>query len=171
MLSTQTKDLLRHLRGGHRDTADTTWLEQTRAAELVAELSSVYRWTFQERRLKSKWEVSLARAYRIELAVRRIPDSVFVSFALVPTYRDCLLLSAEGDRVTGISRLSRLTLRVIRKPTPGLAVTTWGGFKLDRGPDGWALTRMNKRTVKLSESFLRDRGWQFDHLSKLALTP
>lgn len=171
MIATQTKELLRRLRLGNADAADTALLEQTHVGELVRELRSVYRWTFQERRLKGKWEVSLARACKAELAARSIPDSLFVSFALIPVYLDCVMLSMEGDSVTGISRLSRLTVRVVRKPAPGLALTTGVGFKLDRGPDGWAVKPMRKRTVKLTEAFLRERGWRFDHLSHLTPTP
>jgi hypothetical protein len=170
MLTTQTAGLLGRLRTGNFDPADALMLEQTPASQLLAELRSVYRVTFQERHLRHKWEVSLARSLRAELAPRRVPDSVFVSFLLVPIYRDCLMLSMENDSVTGISRLARLTVRVVRKPLPGLALTSGPGFKLDKGPDGWGIKRMEKRTVKLSESFLRERGWQFDHLNRFLPT-
>jgi hypothetical protein len=171
MIATRTTDLLHHLQKGILDPTDTAMLEQTSARQLVEEFRSVYRLTFQERRLGRKWEVALARKFRAELAIRPLPDAIFVSFLFVPAYLNCLLLNVEGDTLTGISRLSRLTVWAVSKPERGLALKSGRGFKIDQTPDGWAIKPMRKRTVKLSEPFLRDRGWRFDHLKHFIPVP
>jgi hypothetical protein len=76
------------------------------------------------------------------------------------------MLNVEGDAITGVSRLGRLAVRAVAKPVPGLVVTTGRGFKLDNSPDGWAVKPLRRRTVRLSESFLKARGWRFDHVSQ-----
>jgi hypothetical protein len=94
-------------------------------------------------------------------------DSIFASLRWVPTYINCLMLNVEDDSLTGISRLTRLTVWEVHKPTRGLALKAGHGFKLDRTPDGWAVKPLRKRIVKLSEEFLVERGWRFDHLKHL----
>jgi hypothetical protein len=167
MIATRTSELLRHLEAGSFDDEDTAILEQTSAAQLVHEFRSVYRLMFQERRIGNKWELSLARSVRAELVIRPIPDVLFVSLLWVPAYLNCLMLNIEGDSLTGISRFTRLTVWAVKKPEQGLALRTGRGFKLDRTPDGWAIKPLRKRTVKLSEGFLRERGWRFDHLKQI----
>src|SRR5205807_6527580 len=102
--------------------ADTTLLEQTPANHLVDELKLVYRLTFQERRIRRKWEISLARSFRAELVIRPVPEVVFVSFLLVPAYLNCLMLTSEDNYLTGISRLSRLTAWAVSEPEGGLVL-------------------------------------------------
>ena len=171
MLATWTTELLQRLRTGILDPADTTMLEQTPANQLVDELRPVYRLTFQERRIGRKWEISLARSFRAELAIRPVPEAVFVSFLLVPAYLNCLMLNSEDDYLTGISRLTRLTVWAVSEPEGGLVLKSGRGFKLDKTPDGWAIKPMQKRVVKLSGEFLRVRGWWFDHLKQLVPGP
>jgi hypothetical protein len=170
MIATQTKEFLQRLRQGVPTEDDRTFLENARADDLIAELRSVYRLTFQERHIGRKWEVSLARSLRTELVARPIPTSVFVSFEVVQVYISCLMLNIEDNLVTGISRLGRLALRTVAEPTPGLSLTTGRGYKLDFTPDGWSLKRLKKRTVTLTEPFLRNRGWNFDHISRFLPT-
>lgn len=74
----------------------------------ITEIRSVFRITIQERRVGAKWEVSLARKHRTELAARRIRTSSLISFVVVPVYVDCLMLNIENNVVTGISRLERV---------------------------------------------------------------
>ncbi len=171
MIATRTTELLQRLRRGILDAADTTMLEQTPANHLVDELKSVYRLTFQERRIGRKWEISLARSFRAELAIRPVPEAVFVSFLLVPAYLNCLMLNIEDDYLTGISRLTRLTAWAVSAPEAGLVLKSGRGFKLDKTPDGWAIKPMRKRVVKLSGEFLRMRGWRFDHLKQFVPVP
>ena len=170
MIATHTAELVDRLRHGILDPTDTSMLEHARASELVAEFRSIYRITFQERQLGRKWEVSLARVLRAELAARSTPGSLFVSLHVVPVYKDCLILSIEDDTITGISRMTKLTVKATKTPVPSLALTTGRGFKLDHTPDGWSIKPIQKKTVKLTESFLRDRGWKFDHLNQLIPT-
>lgn len=171
MIATQTHDLLRRLRKGTRDDSDLTFLEHVNASDWITELKSVFRITFQERHVRGKWEVSLARTHRTELAPRPIRNSPFVSFIVAPVYLDCLMLNMEDNAVTGISRLDRLMVRTVAKPAPGLALTTGRGFKLDNTSDGWAIKRLRRRTVRLSESFLQARGWRFDQMRLFMTTP
>src|SRR2546423_1629322 len=116
MIAPRTAELLSHLREGTLHPADTAALEQTSATELVDELRSVYRLIFQERQIGRKREVSLAREFRAELKFRPIPDAIFACGLLVPAYVNCVMLNVEGDAVTGISRLSRLTVWAVDKP-------------------------------------------------------
>jgi hypothetical protein len=167
MIATRTSELLSHLAAGRFDEEDTALLEQTSAVQMVHEFRSVYLSTFQERRIGKKWELSLARSVRAELAIRPIPDALFVSLVWLPVYVNCLMLNIEDDSLTGISRFTRLTVRAVKKPEQGLALRTGRGFKLDRTPDGWAIKPLRKRVVKLSEGFLRERGWRFDHLKQV----
>src|SRR5438309_9189440 len=97
MIAARTTELLQRLRRGILAPDDTTMLEQTPAKHVVDELKSVYRFTFQERRIERKWEISLARSFRAELAIRPVPEAVFVSFLLLPAYLNCLILNIEDD--------------------------------------------------------------------------
>src|SRR5437660_3588042 len=80
MIASATTELLHHLQKGILDPGDTTMLEQTPADQLVDELRSIYRIIFQERRIGKKWELSLARSFRAELAFRPVPEAAFASF-------------------------------------------------------------------------------------------
>jgi len=171
MLSPPTSDLLQRLRQGQCGPAETARLERTAAADFVAELRGAYPLTFQERRVRGKWEVAVARSLRTELAARPIRDSSFFSLLVVPVYLDCVMVSTEGDAVTGVSRFGRLRVRAVGKPSPGLALTSSAGYKLDLTPDGWATKPLPKRTVRLDEAFLKARGWRFHHLAQFIPTP
>jgi hypothetical protein len=171
MIAMRTKELFHNLTNGRLDRADTEMLEQTSAKQLVDELRSLYLLTFQERRIGRKWELSLARKFRAELVFRPILNAIFVSGVLVPSYLDCVMLNSEGDCVTGISRFPRLTVWPVRRPEKGLALKTGRGFKLDRTPDGWSIKPLRRRLVRLSEAFLRERGWRFDHLKHYIPAP
>lgn len=168
MLSTPFTVLLDRLRTNAFDPEGVAFLEQTSAESLVSELRGLYPWTFQERRIGNKWEVGLARRFQVEMVAQRVGESGLLSFRLVPTYRQCLMVSIEMDRITGLSRFGKLKLRVTRKPTPGLLLRMSPGAKLDRLPDGWEIKELQKRTVQFDEAFLRGRGWQLDHLRHLA---
>jgi hypothetical protein len=165
MTATSTDDLLHRLRDGTVDASDGAILDQVKASDWVAELRARFPITFQERRIRDKWELGLARSVRPELAARPVPKSTLFSYLVVPVYINCVMLSIEGESVTGVSRVRRLAVRAVSKPTPGLALTTGRGFKLDKTPDGWAVKPMGRRTVRLGENVLNARGWRFDHLS------
>jgi hypothetical protein len=171
MIASRTTELLSHLHEGSLDATDTAMLEQTSAAQLVNELRSLYPITFQERHVGKKWELSLARQFRAEIRFRVRRNGLFAYCLLVPAYVNCVMINIEDDALTGISRLSRLTVWEIAKPEPGLALKSGHGFKLDKTPDGWSLKPMRRKLVKLSGSFLQDRGWRFDHLKTVIPAP
>lgn len=171
MIAPPTQDLLRRLRKGTHENSDLAFLEHINASDWITQLKSAFRFTLQERHIRGKWEIALARTHRTELVARSIRNSVFFSYIVVPVYLDCLMLNLEDNAVTGISRLDRLMIRAVAKPAPGVALTTGRGFKLDKTPDGWAMKRLRRRTVRLSESFLQARGWHFDQMRLFATTP
>ena len=162
MLTAQKKELLQRLRAGHFDPADTEELERTPCSELLAELEPDYPFRFQQRRIRDKWEVGMARSFGFKLAASFSENAVFPILLMLPVFRDCLLLSGEAQSVTGVAVATRLIVKPRRKPARALVLTTGRGFKLDRLPDGWAIKPVEKRTVTLTEEFLRKRGWQFD---------
>jgi hypothetical protein len=163
----QIADLLQRVKNGVLDPADTAMLEQTSASQLVQELRAIYPIVYQERRIGKKWEIAMARSVRAELIRRPLSAGRLVTFRLVPVYVNCLSLSAEDDRVTGISRRSRVRAWAVSKPEAGLALQSGGGFKLDHMVDGWVMQPLRARTVRLSEQFLRTRGCRFDHLDQV----
>ncbi len=171
MSTMTTHDLFERLRAGNVTPEDTAFLDGADADQLLQELAQDYRFRFQERRLKNKWEISMARGLRTELLPRPRYGALFVSLLLVPVYRRSILLSGEGNRITGIAVTTRLTARPIRKPAPGLALTMGSGFKLDKAPDGWAVQPLRKRTVRLTLSVLQARGWRFNHLQQFTEKP
>src|SRR5260370_8647959 len=162
MLTTQTAELLQHLRVGLLDPADTAHLEQVKADDLLADVAAQYPVRFQERRLSAKWEVGVARSLRFELKVRFFHGSPFPTSILFPILRRCLMLSGEAETVTGISASHHIIVRPIRKPFRGLALLSVRGFKIDKLPDGWNGKPLVTKTVELTEDFLRHRVWQFD---------
>ena len=166
-VSTQSlSEVLDHLRHGVFDKSVVDFLERHKGIDLVSELRLTYPITFQERRIGDKWEVALAKRVGTEMATRNIQNSLFVSLALFPVYIDCVSINIEGDFANGISRFGRLRVRPsVRKPSE-LRIATSRGFSVDRSPDGWAIEPLEKRTVRLSEAFLRGRGWQFHHLGR-----
>jgi len=96
MIASSAAALLSHLRGGTFDSADLALLEQTSAKQLINELRSVYRLTFQERQIGKKWEISVARSFRAELKFPNSPHAIFASCHLVPAYLDCVMLNVEA---------------------------------------------------------------------------
>jgi hypothetical protein len=170
MITAQLNDFLARLRKGTPEPADRSFLESVRADDLIQSLQPMFRLTFQERRIGQKREMSIARSLRTELRARPIRDSVFFSMALVPVYSNCVTINSENGAVTSISWINRLSVRAVRKPTPGLALTTGHGFKLQRVSDSWETRQLKHKTVRLSESFLRARGWRFDHTAQMVPT-
>jgi hypothetical protein len=167
MIAIPIAALLQRVKTGVLDPADTAMLEQTSASQVVQELRSIYPVVYQERRIGKKWEISMARSVRAELIRHPLGAGRLVTFRLVPVYVNCLSLSAEEDRVTGISRRSRLQAWAVSKPEPGLALKSGRGFKLDHTVDGWVMQALRGRTVRLPEHFLRTRGCRFDHLNQV----
>jgi hypothetical protein len=168
MISDRLANLLKNLKKGLFSPDDVAFLEQIAVKDLVEELHSVYRLTLQERLVGQKCELSLARSLR--LIAPLIPNSMlgYLTLRLVPDYLDCIMISAESGQITGVSRSSRLRIRQLTKPEPALELRTGRGHKLDKMPDGWSMKPLAKRTIRLSEPFLRERGWKFDLLRQSA---
>jgi hypothetical protein len=166
----QIHDFLRRLRGGHADPSDLVYLDQLKAADLILELTATHPIRFQQRQLKGKWEVGLARTVEHRLVLGRLRDSLFMAVQIVPVLRHCLMLSGQADAVTGFSTTPQIEVRRAPRLPHGVALTSYRGFKLDRFPDGWTVKGLARKKVRLTEDFLRGRGWQFDalHLSPLA---
>ncbi len=163
MLTVYTEQLLSRLRSGTFDPADLEVLERTPLRDVRADLDAVYPLIFQERRLGGKTEIGMAHSLRLEFAAYAKRFLVPIWF-MVPVYRGCIFLSAEGDRVTGISVATGLRVRPTRTPTRGIALTVGRGFKLDHSLDGWDLKPLARRTIKLTDEFLQKRGWRFDSI-------
>jgi hypothetical protein len=171
MLTAQTEEILDRIKIGTPDPSDFQALEGISAHDFYADLDSVYGCRFQERQLRSKWEVGVARSLRFEVTALSAKRSLFPIMIMVPVFRNCLFLTSEADVITGISVATRLTVRPIRKLFRGFALAVGRGFKLDRTPDGWQLKPLGKRTVKLTDEFLQKRGWRFDSLQHFASKP
>ena len=164
-------DLLDHVRKGTFDPGDVEFLEGHRGADLVSELRQSFPITFQERHIGQKWEIAVARRLGTALSSRMHRNSLFVSLSLVPVYIDCVLIGIDREFINGVTRFSKMQVRPSSSKDPELRITTSRGFSLDRSPDGWALEPRERRTVRLKESFLKSRGWQFHHLTRFIPSP
>jgi hypothetical protein len=168
MLTIQSEELVRRLRAGHLDPAGIEALDQTSPREILSCLEGSYRIRFQERQFKDKWEISLAESLSY-LVAPFSRSSLFPILLMVPVFRNCLFLSGERDKISGISVATRLMVKPSRMPVKGITLTTGKGFKIDKGPDGWSIKPLEKRTVKLTEEFLQKRGWRFEVLRGMTL--
>jgi hypothetical protein len=168
MPTTRLQELLRQLRDGVLDAADTEFLETTPANEVVLELSTIFPHRFQERHLRGKWEVGMARSIRHQLALPSTSQAMFGILRLIPFLGNCLLFSGERDTITGIASLDRLTIRPDRDLPNEVAVTSGRGFQIDLAPDGWTIKPLRKTTTKFTSAFLQRRVWLFDALTPFA---
>ncbi|MBV8264774.1 MAG: hypothetical protein JO252_00355 [Planctomycetaceae bacterium] len=75
MIAAETRELLRRLRSGRMDVADTDALEKLSANVLIEDIKNFYNILFQERQVGKKHEVGLARALKVKFSVRRIRSS------------------------------------------------------------------------------------------------
>lgn len=171
MLTIQIEELLDRLKAGVFDPMDVQTLEQAPLHDFLAEVEAAYPVRFQERRIREKWEIGLARRLRLELASFSSNRACFPLLVMMPVFRHCLFLSGEGDAITGIGLATRLMVKPIQKPFQGLALTTGRGFKLERTPDGWDIKPLMKRTVKLTDDFMQKRGWRFDLMHQFTPKP
>ena len=164
MPTTQTKDLLHQLRSGTWDVANASQLEQTPWNEFVAELRALYPVMFQERLVDTKREIGLARSLQFQLAVRRLPDSLFTLPCLLPVLRRCLFANSYEETLSEITISTGIRVRPAGGSSRNVILKMGRGHKLDRTPDGWVLKPLEMRSVTLTEAFLSKRGWRFDTL-------
>src|SRR6266404_4556923 len=155
MIATGTLALLRHLRLGQLDPSDIAMLEGVAARKFAVELKSRFQLVFQERWIGKKWEVSMSRSIRAELVSQQNARGMLVSLVIRPVYANCVMLNSEDDLITGITWLSRLSVRAVKTPEPSLVLKSGHGYKLDKTVDGWVIKPMDQRTVRLSEPFLQ----------------
>ena len=128
----------------------------------MADLQRLYPVKFQERDIGRKHEVALARSIRYELGFGNRGLSIFSPIRLLPVLRSCVFAGCYGDSLSDITTATSVYVKPTRKPVKGLILRMGRGFKLDKGPDGWALNPIEGRAVNLSLEFLEKRGWQFD---------
>lgn len=161
MHTREIREVIKQLRAGAFDPRKTALLEQLAADEFMADLRAMYPIVFQERQVGKKHEVGLARSCQFEIAVRTAAGSPFPAVHYLPVFRNCVLASAYDRAVSEISTAPRVALAPTWQSADELVVKMARGFKLDRGPDGWAIKPLRPRATKLSTDFLVKRGWNF----------
>ncbi len=162
MITFQIRDLLRQIRTGKLDAANPMTQEQLSSVDVASDLRDVYPLVFQERRIRSKHEIGMARSISLETSYHQFPNSHFFDVHLFHTLRKCVFISYYNDSLSEITTISRI--QVVPKGGVALDVTLkmGGGYKLDRTPDGWTLKRLKKHSTTLTEPFLLKRGWNFE---------
>src|SRR5262245_30036482 len=137
MITLKIKDLLRQLRSGTLDVASASaQLEPLSASELSSDLRSYYPILFQERSIGRKQEFGMARALRFELAVRKLPDSLFPHVSLNPILWRCLFISSYEDSISELTTIASIRVWPPEGASRELVLKMGSGQKLDRAPDG-----------------------------------
>lgn len=126
---------------------DMDRLEHVQPADLLTHLRSVYPLCFLEGRRNEKEE------YGFAVSSRRHGES--------KVYRRCLLITIEGERVTGISLFGRLRLRGSVEPQK-LELHSTAGFSIFHDVDGWKIKMLEEKRVILSRQLLTRSGWRFE---------
>lgn len=162
---TTLDEFLDRLRGGVREDADSEWLSNTPASEIVDAVRVSHAVVIQERTVGGLWEIGLARRIRPRtlLSRKQQAQSYFLNFLVIPVYFDSLFLNVEGDRVMGIAHYPRLSLRPGQSATGEQEVTivVAAGHKLACFPDGWEMKPLSRKSTRLPREFLVKRGWRF----------
>jgi hypothetical protein len=171
MSTIQTQEVLQRLHAGNLDATHAADLEELSAQALIQELRSLYPVVFQERQLRSKYEIGLATTVTYELALKKLAGSIFPSARVYTTFRKCLFISGYGDTISELTSAAGVRVYPTMRPTKGLVVRMGKGFKFDKMPDGWELKPLEHKATRLSEEFLKARGWRFDVLSPLGGQP
>jgi hypothetical protein len=127
-------------------------------------MTGLYPILFQERRIGRKHEVGRARSSKLELAVRKLPDTLFPSVHPLMVLSKCLFVNSYDDSISGITVTSSIRVWPKGGSAKDAILKLGSGFKLDRAPDGWTIKPLKGRPVTLSEDFLRERGWKFEAL-------
>jgi hypothetical protein len=162
MVSTEIQDLLNRLKLGQLEPSQTAELEHLSADEFVSDLSGSYPLVFQQRQVRDKHEIGMARGISIEAAVRQVPGSNFLRFGIFQALKNCVLISSYENSLSEITVLSDIRVRPKGGPSLDVVMRMGRGHKLDKTPDGWTVKPIKTRSVTLSESFLTARGWKFE---------
>jgi hypothetical protein len=171
MLAATTREILNRIRTGQFDLSEVSDLEQLSMGGLIRDLADSYPITFQERSIKSKLEVGLARSVRYELSFARQPRSTFPAVRVSTVLRGCLLVSGYSDAVGEVTAVSAIRIWPAKRPDATLVVSMGRGMKVDRTPDGWQRKPLEPKSTRLSEELLQRHGWRFDILSPTGTTP
>jgi hypothetical protein len=141
-----------------------TPLEQLSARRLISDLREFYPVMFQERRVGRKHEVGMARSIRFELAVRKLPDSLFYHVFLFPFLARCMFVSSYEDSISEITVAANIRVKPKEGASREVILKMGHGYKLDRTPDGWVTKPLPGRAATFTEDLLSKRGWKFEVL-------
>ncbi len=162
MVSTQMKEILNQLKLGRFDLSQTAQLERFSPAEFLSDLRESYPIVFQERQIRDKHEIGMARRISMETSARQVPGSSFLRFGIFHSVKNCVLISDYANSLSEITVLSEIRVRPKSGPSLDVIVKMGRGYKLDKTPDGWYVKQLKNRSVTISESFLLARGWRFE---------
>jgi hypothetical protein len=162
MISTEINGMLKQLKLGNFDLSQTAQLERLSPNEFILDLRDSYPVVFQERQIRDKREIGMARKISLETAARQIPGSNFSQFSIFPSIKNCVLVSYYANALSEITVLSEIRVRPKGGPSLDVNLKMGHGYKLDKTPDGWFVKQLKHRSVTLSESFLLARGWRFE---------
>jgi hypothetical protein len=162
MISTEINGMLKQLKLGEFDPSQADQLERLSPDEFISDLKVSYPVVFQERQIRDKHEIGMARKISLETVARKIPGSNFFQFSIFPSIKNCVLASYYASSLSEITVLSEIRVRPRGGPALDVNLKMGHGYKLDKTPDGWFVKQLTNRSVTLSESFLLARGWKFE---------
>ena len=160
-------DLLRDLRRGKLDVANSKFIAGTSLSDLVSSLLGSFPVLFQERTVGRKREVGMARSLLFRLAPHQSSGSRFQSMELCPFLWRCVFVSGYDDGVSEITQIASINLRPAGTARVELTLRMGHGVKLDKTFHEWLVKELKPRKVNLSEEFLAKRGWKFEALVPL----
>jgi hypothetical protein len=164
MISTDIQEVLNQLKLGRFDRSQVDSLDRLSPVELIADLRGTHPIVFQERRIRDKHEIGLARKVGLQTVAAKIPGSRFFRFDIILSIKSCLFISSYSESLSELTVLSDIRVRPKGGPNQDVILKMGLGHKLDKTPDGWSVKPLKSRPVKLSESLLVDRGWRFEVL-------
>ena len=147
MSTEQTQDWVHRLQAGMLELFDLKNFENLRIDDLAHELSGVYRVRFLESHKGGKQEIGLAQD---QSGSKRWPTRQL---------NQCLLLTSEGQVMTGMAVMTHIRLRPARKKEGMLELSSGGGYSVYHDLDGWRIKLLQERTVSLTPKSLTKRGW------------
>jgi len=154
------RELLEALRAGLVQGPEAAWLRDGTATEFANELRPLgFAVTVQTRSIGKKWEASFARSCEWRCEVVLDASGMSVKRASLPVYRDCILLEADGGRLSMLSWLESIALEPTG-PDGDVTFTFGRGYKLEFDRDHWGSNDLADQRVILPRSFLDSRGWK-----------
>jgi hypothetical protein len=157
MTAVHVDEWVERLKAGTLDVTDLGTVERLHMAEAVDRLQTLFPVQFLERRQRSKWEVGLAQSHRRH--TRTAQSAAGSGKAVTETFRHCLFLTGEAERLTTVAAMGLLRAR-IPSGHERVELTSGAGFSLYRDPDGWKIKLLEERTVALDRANVQHRGWR-----------